>query len=168
MRRTVVLGLCGLLWGGCGSKEIFVDLESVPLAKAACEAPTMAQLRNDALMLPGRNCQSCHLPSGQAASVRFTISGTVFRSLSSSCNTGGVGDVKVEILDASGRVQATLTSNAAGNFYTAAAVTFPIRARVSKDGVTREMMSTTAIGSCAACHQKEPKYSTEGILYLNK
>jgi type 1 fimbria pilin len=168
MRWSLALGLCSLALGACGGKGITVDLESVPLAKAGCEAPTMAQLQSDPLMLPGRDCQRCHVPSGQAASVRLTISGTVFRSLSSACNTGGASGVKVEILDAGGRVQATLTSNAAGNFYTSDPVTFPIRSRVTKDGVTREMLSMTAIGSCASCHQKEPKFGTEGIVYLNR
>ena len=167
MRRSVALGICGLALAACG-KGIIVDLESVPLAKAGCEPPTMGQLMSDPLMLPGRNCQSCHVPSGQAASYRFTISGTIFKSLSSPCNTGGVSGAKIEILDMSGRVQTTLTSNSAGNFYTSDPITFPVRSRITKDGVSRDMISTTAIGSCAACHQKEPKFGTEGILYMNR
>lgn len=168
MRSSPVLALWGLLLAACGGNGIIVDLEKVPTAKAGCEQPTMDQLLSNPLMLPGRNCQSCHVPSGQAAAYRLIISGTVFKSLSSPCNTGGVGGARIEILDGeTSRVQTTLTSNAAGNFYTTDPITFPFRARISKDGLApREMTTPSSIGSCAACHQKEPKFGTEGILYL--
>ena len=152
----------------CGGDRPKADLEKVPAARASCEDPTASLLNVSELMLPGRNCQSCHIPGGQAGAFRLTISGTVFRNLTVPCNSGGVSGVKVEILDMAGNVQVTMTSNSTGNFYTAQQVSLPFRARISQGSTTREMVTSSSIGSCAACHQKEPKYNAEGQIYLNR
>ena len=96
------------------------------------------------------------------------MSGTVFGSSSASCNTGGVAGVKVEIFEgASTTAKLTLTTNAAGNFRSSQAVTFPIRARISKDGKTQEMFGMMATGNCASCHQNPGLSGAPGRIFLN-
>ena len=115
-------------------------------AKAGCEEATDAELREDAQMLPGRECMSCH--------DEMTAAGTVFPTETSACNGTGVARVKVEILDEDGNTAISLTTNSAGNFYTKEPLPSPYRARItSRDGTVMEMDSTTDDGNCAHCHR---------------
>lgn len=151
-------GACALALAlpGCGGEP---NLDSVPTAKAGCEEPTAQQLSESSLMLPGRNCMDCHKSGGQAADYPWTAAGTVYQKAGSgkTCNTGGADGVTVEILDAGGTmVLASLTTNAAGNFFFAKnefAGTSPVRARVRKGTMTRTMASAVNVaGGCASCH----------------
>jgi hypothetical protein len=85
------------------------------------------------LMAPGRDCIRCH---------DFTAAGTVYASAGASQGEPGV----TVLLD--GRV--SLTSNAAGNFYTMAALPGSYAVEISKGGVTRTM--SAASGRCSSCH----------------
>ena len=60
----------------------------------------------------------------------------------------------------------SLINNAAGNFYTTQAVTFPLRARVKKGAMTAEMSTPQANGNCASCHAKPGVSGAPGRLYL--
>jgi hypothetical protein len=127
-------------------------------AKAGCGEATPAEASHGALMLPGRECKSCHRG--------FTAAGTVFDSLSAACNTG-VAEATVEILDMDGNAALTLTTNAAGNFYTKARLPSPFRARVrGPDGAMQEMQGSTSDGNCSRCHRQPPVEKAPGRLAL--
>lgn len=86
------------------------------------------------LMAPGQDCLACH---GE-----FTAAGTVYATASSPQGEPGVGVVL------NGTV--SLTTNAAGNFYTGAALPASYTVQISKGGLSRTM--TGASGACSACH----------------
>jgi hypothetical protein len=144
------------------------NLAAVPAANAGCEAPTPANLETGATMLPGRVCEDCHTQNGQSPLV-WTASGTVFNHPTDPCDPGGVAGVTVEILDAAGTVQATLTTNQAGNFYTGdTQLSFPIRARIfGPDGTRQEMQNAQPTGACASCHQVPSPAGAPGRITLN-
>ncbi len=150
---------------GCGGA---VDPDAAR-ATAGCEPATSAELAESTTMLPGRACLNCHTQGGQAgdADVRWTAAGTVFGSINAACNTGGIPGVTVDILDAAGKTQISLTTNAAGNFFTLAPLTFPLRARLSKNGKTQEMAELQVTGNCHSCHAQPPANTAPGRLFLN-
>lgn len=93
------------------------------------------------LMTPGQDCLGCHDGGGEAR--RWTVAGTWRRG------------AHVVVTDANGR-SVTMTGNKVGNFYTAEALTFPIR--VAVDG--REMALSSSgknvtYGGCNLCHDRE-------------
>ncbi len=87
------------------------------------------------LMAPGQDCLSCHKVGGAASGHPFTAAGTVF------AGSSGASGVAVTV----GGV--TMTSNAAGNFYTTAAIAFPAACRIN--GSEGESMQA---GGCNACN----------------
>jgi hypothetical protein len=82
------------------------------------------------LMAPGSDCLRCH--DGSVAEARFTVAGT-WRGPGHTVSVTGVP---------------AMTTNAVGNFYTAARVSFPAVARV--DGET--MGPPLEYGGCNRCH----------------
>jgi len=97
--------------------------------------------KNNELMAPGQNCQACH---------GFTASGTVFGSANADSGSGLSG-VTVVITDANS-VDTTFTTNAAGNFFSGAALALPLKkAAVVRNG-TRTEMSGVPAGDCNRCH----------------
>jgi hypothetical protein len=85
-----------------------------------------------ALMQPGHDCLTCHA---------FTVAGTVFNA-----SGGGASGATVMV----GGL--TLTSNAAGNFYTASPVPFPAKVEISLGGGAKTMTSPAPDGRCNNCH----------------
>jgi hypothetical protein len=166
MRKlTTLFGIAGLALAGCAPS---VKASSISAAAAAkCEAPTDDLLVEEPPMLPGRDCISCHSSGGQASDVTWTAAGTVFDNIASPCNSGGIGDVKVEIADATTRqILITLTTNRTGNFFTAESRKFQnIIARVSKGGLVKEMSTPAPTGDCPGCHY--PGGVAGGRIYLN-
>ena len=138
---------------GCGETA---DLEAVPQAKAGCEVATAELLKGGDAMLPGRNCMSCHVAGQQAAGEALGTGGTVFGARNSkTCNTGGVDGVTVELLDAAGKVVATTTTNAVGNFhFSPNATNFKnVSARVTKGAMSLKMNTPVDVSvGCATCH----------------
>jgi len=100
-------------------------------------------------MDPGRACISCHASSFEAP--KFTIAGTVYPTGHEPDNCYGTSSVSVGITDANGTTM-TLTPNASGNFYSTAAVAFPIQAKVVAGGKERVMTGAQASGDCNSCH----------------
>jgi hypothetical protein len=101
------------------------------------------------MMDPGRTCISCHASSFEAP--KFTIAGTVYPTGHEPDNCYGTNTVSVQITDANGGTM-TLTPNAAGNFYSIAAVAFPIQAKVIAGGKERVMTAAQPSGDCNTCH----------------
>lgn len=164
--RTLTLLSLALAACGQGGDGHVVN-EGAAMATANCEASNESLRAPSANMLPGRICGNCHRQGGQADHHIWTVSGTVYGSPSASCNTGGLAGVKVEILRMNGSVQATLTTNSVGNFFTDQPIEFPLRVRLSKDGKTAEMLSPQRSGSCASCHQNPGLSGAPGRVYLN-
>lgn len=165
MRRTLS-SLALVLLAACGGGKVDPTAAN---ANAGCETATDALLKEDGDMLPGRACNNCHKAGGQASEsdVRWTVAGTVYGSATSMCNSGGIAGAKVEILNMDGSVQFSLTTNAAGNFYTTQAVKTPLRAKVTKDGKSQEMFGGRTTGNCASCHRIPGTDGATGRIYLN-
>jgi mono/diheme cytochrome c family protein len=100
-------------------------------------------------MHPGRSCISCHASKGEGPS--FTVAGTVYGAAGQADDCAGVQGVTVELTDAKGAVT-TLTSNAAGNFFTEKSLVMPYTARVLTATGERKMFGAQSNGDCAACH----------------
>jgi hypothetical protein len=99
------------------------------------------------LMDPGEDCMGCH--THQSGESGWTAAGTVF------FGTGeqGVADVTVKITDAAGR-DVTLTTNAAGNFYTQEPLVLPLdRVEIVGPHGNSIMQADAASGSCNSCHR---------------
>jgi hypothetical protein len=108
------------------------------------------------LMHPGGDCIDCHTQKDEGP--RYALAGTVMGGANDVTDCNGVDDVTVEILDKDGAVALTLTSNAAGNFFSNSALAdtqLPYTARVTKDGQTREMATPQTEQNCMACHTEE-------------
>jgi hypothetical protein len=112
-------------------------------------------------MSPGQDCLACH-SNGQAQT--WTLAGTLYRRPDAGEGDGLEG-AHVLLTDAIGRSY-TLTTNAAGNFYTAEALEFPVQVSVQKDGVEVWMSTAAVVGGCNGCHTSPPTNSAPGRLYL--
>ena len=141
-------------------------------------------------MNPGRACISCHASSsggddssgsgdnsgpgggGESEGARgplFTIAGTVYPSAHEPdlCNgaDGATTGATVVIVDAANRIL-TLTPNAAGNFFTLAALTTPLRAKVVYQGRERIMTVALTTGDCNSCHTQNGANNAPGRILL--
>lgn len=164
MSRTSVLALSVVslaVWlSGCAGPVVLKTEDA-----AGCEAPSADNLVPEAPMLPGRHCMGCHKDGGDSR-YTWTAAGTVFGSLNSSCNTGGLDGVRVDIVDETNRLLITLTTNRAGNFYTSENLNFTrIKAKVSKGGKSKVMNSVQPNADCPSCHY--PGGSAGGRIYLD-
>jgi hypothetical protein len=120
------------------------------------------------LMLPGESCLECHggaLLPGEPPTVAaprsapvWTVAGTVFET-----EDGGAGveGAFVHLTDALGATL-TLVTNAAGNFYTAEPLQFPLRARVEYAGLEHDMEPDVTYGGCNGCHRLPPRQDAPG------
>ncbi len=110
---------------------------------------------------PGTDCINCHRSGGSAASNGiFTVAGTVYRS-----NGTAQASATVQLYpQGSSTAQATLTTDALGNFYTTQPVASLVPApgqqfaqganavvRIT-GGASRSMPGTITNGSCNGCH----------------
>ncbi|MBM4367300.1 MAG: hypothetical protein FJ102_13900 [Deltaproteobacteria bacterium] len=100
------------------------------------------------VMNPGQDCVACHR-SGEGPD--YTLAGTVMGDYDDEDDCNGVEGVVVSILDADGK-RMSLTTNAAGNFYTNDDFALPYTVSIEKDGATREMASEQDDGACNRCH----------------
>lgn len=118
-------------------------------------------------MHPGGNCISCHLSSGEGPA--FTFAGTVMGAYDDAQDCRGIPGVLVEIVDANGDVALSLTTNAAGNFFSQVnptSIDMPYTARVSYDGRTREMGGPQTTGNCMNCHTEAGANGAPGRILL--
>lgn len=143
MVRSLVLSLIvvGAAVAACGSPDSFGSSGSL-VSDRATIGP---------LMRPGENCLSCHRAGGQAANRPWTAAGTVFERADSPADQG-VSGVTVIVTDSAGTA-VRMTTNEAGNFYTAAPLKKPLTLAVERDGKRKEMpIPLDADGACNACH----------------
>ena len=118
--------------------------------------------RESAVMHPGVACISCHA-SGEGP--RFRIAGTVYPTGHEPDDCDGATAATVEITDATGNVT-SLPVNAAGNFFTRAAIAFPIRVAVVANGMRRAMAGTPPNGDCNTCHTQDGANLAPGRIAL--
>jgi hypothetical protein len=132
-------------------------------------------------MRPGEACLNCHNGQGGGddnggggnsgpgggggddngggdddnAAELYTIAGTVYNTPHepNDCQSNATsrGTTTVAVHDAAGRT-ITMTANAVGNFFSTSAVTFPITAVVSRNGLQRAMTVGQTSANCNMCH----------------
>ncbi len=115
MKKASAFIALGLLLAHCVPQ---VDPATVSEAETQCEPATPDLLVEEAPMLPGRHCDTCHSSSGQASNRVWTAAGTVYGSPTSPCNSGGLEGVRVDLADQTQRILITLYTNRTGNFRT--------------------------------------------------
>ena len=120
--------------------------------------------KNNELMAPGQNCLACHAPGGAASEVPFTAAGTVFGSATADTGSGLAG-VTVIITDAN-QVDTTLTTNAAGNFFTRTPLALPLKKAAVVRNALRTEMSGTPEGACNRCHTQPPSGGASGRIHM--
>lgn len=131
-------------------------------------------------MAPGFACVACHSgqdfmgqnPGGAMSrpDVLPQFMGTVFAAPHEKdlCSPALPTAARVEILDLSGAVRATLTVNAGGNFYgdVNGAALASYRARVVTAAGSREMASAQTSGDCNTCHTVAGASGAPGRVFL--
>ena len=112
---------------------------------------------NGPLMRPGENCLRCHGGSeggpegGEEDDAKpWSLAGTVYATIDARPNEGVEG-AQVQVTDARG-FSFQLETNQAGNFYSAEAVTFPLRVCVERHGQLNCMDGPAPHGACNFCH----------------
>lgn len=120
--------------------------------------------RGSSSMHPGGTCISCHAGSGGEAPA-YAIAGTVYPTAHEPLDCNGSSGATVVIVDATGKTL-TLTTNAAGNFYSSAAITTPYHAKIVSNGKERAMVAAQTSGDCNACHTESGTNSAPGRLML--
>jgi hypothetical protein len=111
-------------------------------ASAACGIPDEGPA-----MRPGQDCLSCH--NGDIAK-QWTVAGTVYSDPNAPIEAGEPG-AQVIVTDANQRVL-TLTTNEAGNFYTAEMLVAPLSVQIQRGTYRMVMDEAPATGSCNSCH----------------
>ena len=119
-----------------------------------CTSGVTSTVDEGPTMRPGEACLTCHGGSGGGEAPLFTLAGTVYPTAHEPNDCVGAvngGGSVVTVLDAAGRT-ITMTPNAVGNFYYAGAVTFPVTARITRNGLARSMTTPQSNGNCNSCH----------------
>lgn len=116
-----------------------------------------------ALMDPGGNCVSCHASSGEAP--HYATGSTVFGDYHDEDNCYGTAGVTVELTGANGKVL-TMTTNQAGNFYSASdnGLATPYTAKLKFQGRERPMITPQADFNCTNCHTAQGANAAPGRL----
>lgn len=122
------------------------------------------------LMNPGQDCIACHTSEGEGP--KFQIAGTVMGAANDDDNCNGLVGVTVEITGSDG-VVTTLTTNAAGNFFTdehgGTPVKMPYTARViGPGGKVSAMSAAQSTGACNLCHTATGANSAPGRIFVPK
>lgn len=124
--------------------------------------------RESPLMHPGRACIACHATSGDDLdddAPRFRIAGTVYPTGHEPDDCYGATGAAVEVTDATGAVT-SLPVNAAGNFFSLAALPSPIRVAVVAGGKRRAMSMSPTSGDCNSCHTQDGASNAPGRIAL--
>lgn len=143
----LVLGCTAAFLAACSG-----DLtESVDTKVCASGTRWIGDEEESPQMHPGRTCINCHASD---EGPHFSIAGTVYGADDQADDCFGQSSATIVITDAKGQ-KITVTSNEAGNFYSKAAITLPITAKVTYNGKTKEMVTKADSGECNGCHTKD-------------
>ncbi len=127
------------------------------VALSACGIPAASPQ-----MDPGQDCMLCHTGSIAPA---WTVAGTLFRDPASQPDAGVEGG-QVLITDAAHRTL-TLSTNGAGNFYTAETLQFPLKVQAQFGSRRMAMVGAVTSGSCNSCHAQPPLSDAPGRLFVS-
>src|ERR1700677_4571754 len=105
-------------------------LSALPLLVLGCA--DISGFDGNPQMKPGQDCLSCHTADGVASALNFSVGGTVYPAAYTGVE-GGLFDAEIDLTDSNNRKLA-LSSNGAGNFYSAEAVAFPAKVAVQIGG----------------------------------
>lgn len=133
-------------------------LDAGPPDAGSCDGVPFDWGRGGAQMLPGSDCLDCHT-SGGDANTELSVAGTVFEARG--CRRGVEGAI-VRVTDADGTML-VLTSDEVGNFFSAEPLAAPLTISVEVDGVSRDMISQPAHGSCGRCHTGESAFGLVSV-----
>jgi hypothetical protein len=103
-------------------------------------------------MHPGGDCISCH---ARGEGPDFAVAGTVMTDTDDATDCMGVEGVTITLRDNAGEILAEMHSNAAGNFYTNAALPqsrLPYTVELASGGRTSAMATPQTETDCMACH----------------
>src|SRR6185295_2615175 len=126
------------------------------------------------VMHPGLPCIACHARSGDDVAISrrhgdeapvFRVAGTVFPTGHEPDDCNGATTAVVEVTDATGAVT-RLPVNAAGNFFSTAALPAPIHVAVSANGKRRAMSASPPTGDCNSCHTQDGANLAPGRIAL--
>ena len=134
-----------------------VALLAAVAALSACGIPAASPQ-----MDPGQDCMVCHTGSIAPA---WTVAGTLYRGASSQPDAGLEGG-EVLITDAAHRTL-TLSTNGAGNFYTAETLQFPLKVQAQFGNRRLAMVGAVASGSCNSCHAQPSLNDAPGRLFVS-
>jgi hypothetical protein len=112
-------------------------------------------------MRPGEDCLACH--NGNQAGA-WTVAGTVYSDPNAPQGDGEEG-AQVTVTDANGRVL-TITTNSAGNFYTAEALAAPFHVQVQRGSFKMVMRDAPTFGGCNSCHTQPRQADAPGRLFV--
>ena len=146
MAFLMLCASCGADYGGSGSST---GPDAASGAAAQCTSNSFWSGGENGAMRPGEACIGCHASSIEAP--KLTIAGTVYATAHEPDDCNGASGATVQITDASGATL-TLTTNAAGSFYSSAAISFPVHAAVVTSSGTRAMAAAQVTGDCNTCH----------------
>lgn len=107
----------------------------------------------EGLHFGGEDCGNCHTPGGKAESRVFTVAGTLWEDRAARRPLQG-GEVVLEDID--GNV-ISMTSNAAGNFWTTAPLASNPLAVASHGGVTELLYGTDGLGAFVPADPADPR-----------
>jgi hypothetical protein len=136
------------------------------LVLAALAAAAACSPAQSPLMRPGEDCMSCHAGANAATleAPVWTVAGTVYDAVDPEPNAG-VEDAYVHVTDAQGALL-TLRSNAAGNFYAADPIVYPLQVCVERNGAMSCMRQPAPTGACNSCHTIPAQNAAPGRITL--
>ncbi|HVH44655.1 MAG TPA: hypothetical protein VM925_20015, partial [Labilithrix sp.] len=127
---------------------------------------TWSSTEKGSKMNPGRTCITCH--NNIAGEPFLQVAGTVYPTLHEPDKCYGVVGASVVLTDANGR-KVTLKTGATGNFTLSTAaipLVFPLKVKVTNNGMERAMVASVPHGDCNACHTEAGKNGAPGRILL--
>ena len=144
----------GAASGSCSDPSLTATDDPALNASPTCTSGSMSRVREGSTMKPGEACVACHDKDPEAPSL--LIAGTVFPTghEPNDCNSKvPSGTPAVQVLDANGKVVASLKVNTVGNFYSGStSIPKGGKVQVVVGDKVRAMKDTPESGDCNSCH----------------
>jgi len=116
-------------------------------------------------MEPGRACIACHQINNGPL---FTVAGTAYPTghEPDDCYGTGAAGATITVRDATGKEYSFVANSPAGNFFGSPPIVFPITARITVNGLVREMVGGAPSGDCNSCHTQAGLNAAPGRVTL--
>lgn len=151
--------------GACPPLVCLLLALATTVGLAACGSSDESGEVTGPLMRPGEDCLSCHSEGAGRGAPAWSLGGTVYASPDAKADEG-VSGVDVLVSDADGTLLEKLTTNAAGNFYSATPLPAGFRVALEHQGESIAMPCPPPAGLCNACHNDPPIGQALGRLYV--